>query len=238
MKKTIRKLLHGFGFDLHRFSPSASPSAQLIAVLNLLKIDTVFDVGANKGQFAQELRLSGFSGMIVSFDPLTSAHSQLTNAAESDSNWLVHSRVALGDHDGEILMNIAANSVSSSALPMLDAHLSAAVDSEYVSKESTPLIRLDSVFNQYLHDDTSLFVKIDTQGFEWQVIDGGLQTLQLARGALIELSLIPLYAGQKLWLEIINRMANLGFSLWAIQRGFADSATGRTLQVDAIFVRN
>lgn len=237
MKYRIKKIINFAGWDLHRFSPASNASSQLLAALNHVQADTVFDVGANIGQFAQELRSVGFSGKIISFDPLTTAHAQLSKSAQSDAKWLVHPRIALGDHDGEIEINIAGNSVSSSVLPMLDAHSSAAVGSAYVASELTPLVRLDSVSGQYLNASSRPFIKIDTQGFEWQVLDGAVDTLKQAQGVLLELSLAPLYNGQRLWLEMIERMRQEGFTLWAIQKGFTDPRTGRSLQVDGIFLR-
>ena len=237
LKKTIKKLLHSLGFDLHRLSPASNPSAQLLAALEHVQADTVFDIGANVGQFAQELRSVGFAGRIISFEPLTTAHAQLSKFAQNDSKWLVHPRVAVGDRDGDIEINIAGNSVSSSILPMLDAHSSTAVGSAYVASERTPLICLDTSAKQYLRANSRPFIKIDTQGFEWQVLDGATETLERAQGVSLELSLVPLYGGQRLWVELIERMENKGFTLWTIQTGFSDPCTGRSLQVDGIFLR-
>jgi predicted amino acid racemase len=69
------------------------------------------------------------------------------------------------------------------------------------------------------------------------VLDGAAETLKRAHGVLLELSLVPLYEGQTLWLEMIQRMADQGFTLWSIQKGFTDPRTGRSLQVDGIFLR-
>ena len=237
-KNIIRKIFHSLGLDLERLSPATNSSAQLLAVLNHVQADMVFDIGANIGQFAQELRFIGFSGEIVSFEPLSSAHAILSNAAQANAKWKIHPRVAVGDRDGEIEINVAGNSVSSSVLPMLDEHSYAAVGSAYVASERTPLIRLDTVAGHYLSADSRPFIKIDTQGFEWQVLDGATKTLKRAQGVLLELSLVPLYEGQRLWREIIERMENEGFTLWAIQKGFTDPRTGRSLQVDAIFLRH
>lgn len=236
-KKIIKRIFYSLGLDLHRLSPASNPNAQFLAALNHVRADVVLDVGANIGQFARELRSVGFAGKIISFDPLTTAHAQLRKSAQNDPKWLVHPRVAVGDRDGEIEINIAGNSVSSSVLPMLDAHSSAAVGSAYVASERAPLIRLDTVVEHYLTIDSRPFVKIDTQGFEWQVLDGASETLNRAQGVSLELSLVPLYEEQRLWLEIIKRMEKEGFTLWAIQKGFTDPRTGRSLQVDAIFLR-
>jgi FkbM family methyltransferase len=237
MKKLVKKFVHSLGWDLHRLSPSNNHSSQHLAAIKHVNANVVFDIGANVGQFAQELRSVGFTGKIISFDPLTSAHERLSLAASRDPAWFVHPRVALGDRDGEIDINIAGNSVSSSVLPMLEAHSSAASGSAYVSIERTPLVRLDSIATAYLDPGSRLFVKIDTQGFEWQVLDGAANTLKSAHGVLMEMSLVPLYEGQRLWRDVIARMEKEGFALWAIQKGFTDPRTGQTLQVDGIFLR-
>jgi FkbM family methyltransferase len=205
--------------------------------LNTFEVDLVLDVGANAGQFAHEIRTLGFRGSIVSFEPLADAHRRLADAAAGDDAWRVHSRCAIGDRDGDVTINVAANSVSSSLLPMTDAHFSAATGSGYVGNETVPLFRLDAIAEPYLAAAQRPFLKIDTQGFEWQVLDGAARTLPRLRGVLCELSLVVLYEGQHLWREMIDRLESEGFTLWNLQPGFADPRNGRMLQIDAVFFR-
>ena len=238
LRTLIKNAVHKIGFDLHRLTPSSNPAFQLLKALNRFEVDLVLDVGANVGQFASELRSVGYKkGILVSFEPLSAAHTALSEAASSDPTWHVHPRSAIGDHDGEIVINIAGNSVSSSVLPMMESHSSAAEDSAYVGVESVPLRSLDSVAPAYLAKSRRPFLKIDTQGFEWQVLDGAVATLPKIHGILCELSLVPLYEGQRLWMDMIQRLESEGFTLWSIQKGFTDPRDGRTLQVDAIFFR-
>lgn len=238
MKDSIKSLLNVYGWDLRRFTPSSSLHSQVLAVLDHFDCNLVFDVGANIGQFAKQLRSTGFRGQIVSFEPLTHAHSRLSHVSRRDPSWFIYPRVAIGNYDGEIEINISGNSVSSSILPMLDTHSSVAAKSLYVGKELTPIRMLDSIALQYLSPHSHLFLKIDTQGFEWHVLDGASVVLSSAVGVLLELSLVPLYDGQKLWSSMIERMESEGFTLWSIHTGFSDPASGRTLQVDSIFIRN
>lgn len=236
-KKTAKEIVNALGWNITRLNPANHSVTQLLSAMDKVQVDTIFDVGANIGQFAKQVRSYGFTGKIVSFEPLTSAHSLLSDAAARDPGWIIHPRSAVGNEDGEIAINIAGNSVSSSVLPMLEAHSAAAVNSGYVASERVPLIRLDSVAGQYLSVNSRPFLKIDTQGFESQVLDGAVDTLGRSRGLLMELSLVPLYDGQRLWFEMIERIKLEGFTLWAIQEGFTDPRTGRSLQVDAIFLR-
>ena len=237
LKRLVKSVIHSVGFDLRYLSPESNPSFQLLKALERFKVDLVLDVGANVGQFSSDLRSVGYSGDLVSFEPLSAAHHALSKAALRDTNWQVHPRSAIGDHDGEIEIHIAGNSVSSSLLPMMEAHSAAAEHSVYVGVEKTPISRLDSVGPMYLAKSCRAFLKIDTQGYEWQVIDGARETLSRMQGVLCELSLVPLYEGQRLWMDLIQRLEGEGFALWSIQPGFIDPRDGRTLQLDAIFFR-
>lgn len=210
---------------------------QLVTSLQKFEIDLILDVGANIGQFGKEMRQCGYVGRIVSFEPLSQAHDVLLQSSEGDPMWDVCSRCALGDHNGDVEINIAGNSQSSSILPMLEAHRSAAPESKYQGKEITPVKMLDSLAGQYLKDARAPFLKIDTQGFEWQVLNGARETLPHIKGVLVELSLVPLYGGQHLWHEVIDRLEAEGFILWAFNPVFSDQAMGRTLQVDGVFFR-
>lgn len=236
-RRRLKSIIRKFGWDLHRFVPSASAEAQLSRCLATLAIDTVFDVGANAGQFASGIRAAGFDGKIISFEPLSDVRKQLLRLAGQDPKWIVHPQAAIGDQDGEIEMNISGNSVSSSVLTMLDSHSTAAANSAYVGKERVPIHQLDSIADEYLDEGSRLFIKIDTQGYESQVIKGGERTIGNATGILCEMSLVPLYEGQMLWEEIIDQFKAKDFVLWAFFKGFTDPRTGKTLQVDGLFVR-
>lgn len=220
--------------------PSAAQLAarQIVSSFRAFGIDLVLDVGANKGQFASEIRSCGYAGSIVSFEPLSEAHSLLQQASACDAHWSAHPRCALGDHNGEVEINIAGNSDSSSILPMLDVHRAVAPHSAYQGKEFAPIHTLDAVAGPYLERARAPFLKIDTQGFEWQVLDGARDTLPGIRGIMVELSLVPLYEGQHLWHDVIDRLDAAGFAPWAFTPTFSDMSLGRTLQVDGVFYRS
>lgn len=237
-KRLLKYFFRLLSLEVSWRTPGSDPSLQILSAIRLKKCNVVFDIGANAGQFALDLRSCGYDGKIISFEPLSSARKMLLKKSARDNNWEMHRQTAVGDFNGEIEINIAGNSVSSSVLSMLNSHSSVAPESIYVGKEIVPMCSLDSVADIYLKPEDNLFIKIDTQGFEWQVLEGARDTLKKAEGVLCELSLIPLYKNQHLWREIVDRLEADGFSLWAIQKGFTDSVTGRSLQVDAIFLRN
>lgn len=245
LKNLIKQVFRLIGLEVHRYIKmppvvEPMPSAQMLQLMTSLqqfRIDLVLDIGANSGQFAEDIRRAGYKGKIVSFEPLSQAHGELLQASSRDTLWDVYPRCAIGDYNGEVEINIAGNSYSSSILPMLDAHSNAAPRSVYQGKEKVELKMLDSIVGQYLQTASAPFLKIDTQGFEWQVLDGAKETLQHVKGVLVELSLVPLYEGQNLWRDVIDRLEGEGFVLWAFKPEFTDLSQGRTLQVDGIFYR-
>lgn len=237
MKTLLKKGAMTAGYDIQRRTPGTNDFVQLVQSLQHFGIDFVVDVGANVGQFARSLRHAGYEDTILSIEPLLGPYTDLARAAEGDAKWRVHERCAVGDRDGEVLVNVSGNSVSSSILPMTTTHMAAAHGSAYVAQEMTKLSRLDSILPEYLQPHSRPFLKVDTQGSEWQVLDGCTEMLHRIAGILIELSMVELYDGQRLWTDVLNRLDREGFQLWSLNRGFTDVRTGRVLQVDATVFR-
>jgi len=235
LKRLVRKALRKAGWELTRFRPESCEWARLKCMLSAHGVGTVLDVGANTGQYAKNLRDAGFKGRIVSFEPTSEAHSQLCRVARSDSMWTVAERMAIGDWDGRTQIHVANNSVSSSLLPMLASHRTAAPESGFVATEAVAIVRLDSIAPRFLQDDKSIFIKIDVQGFEKKVLEGAPKLLQRTVGLQIELSLTPLYDGETLFQPMVEYLRAMDFDLWGLIPGFIDKRNGRLLQVDGIF---
>ena len=237
-RDAAKSFARSLGLELRRFAPVSSYAAQLRAMLSWHRVDLIFDVGANAGHFGRELRRQvGFTGRIVSFEPMRAAHERLSAKARKDPLWDVAPRAAIGAQEGTVTMNIARNSVSSSVLPMLEIHARAAPGSRYTDTETVRLAALDALTPGYFRQESIAFLKVDTQGYESEVLKGATRTLARVVGVQLELSLIPLYAGQLLMPELLEFMRDTGFDLWAITPAFTDPQNGRLLQVDAAFFR-
>ncbi len=234
MKKIARKFLNDLGFDIKRY-----PEYDLQRKLKLFKtfqIDTVFDVGANVGQYGSLLRDIKFEGRIVSFEPLSSAYQKLVATSRQYKNWETEN-IAIGDSDGEIEINIAANSASSSILDMLPNHVKEAPHSRYINKEKVKLYKLDSIYPKYIKDGEKVFLKIDTQGYEKIVLDGAEEFLKHVTGLQIEMSIVPLYSNEFLIDDMISFLQSRGFGLYSLENGFSSKETGQLFQVDGVFFR-
>lgn len=233
--KLIKKFLRLFGLKMSRIQHD--DPHRIVSGLTAHRVNVVFDVGANTGQFAKSLREAGYSGKIVCFEPLLDAHEKLRNRFDRDEKTLIHPRTALGDASGSININVSRNSVSSSILNLLSSHSDAAPESAYVDTIETDIDRLDNVFADYVTEGDCVFLKIDTQGYEWNVLNGAEACLDKVDGLLLEMSLVPLYDGQRLWKDILHRLEGEGFFLWQILPGFSEPTSGQTLQFDGVFYR-
>lgn len=213
-----------------------SQLGHLLPALRHFGIELVIDVGANVGQFAAELLQHGYDGRIVSVEPLPDAHARLAQAAAGHPRWSVHPAAALGAEAGTVTMQVAGNSVSSSVLAMRAEHLQAAPESAPTGTVQVPQTTLDAAFAAAVAGAATL-IKIDTQGYERQVLEGGPRCVQQARLVLLELSTVPLYEGQWLWQEAMAWLQDRGFELWFLHPDFSDAASGRVLQYNGLFAR-
>lgn len=233
----VRNTLRRTGFDLIRYNLSASRDARLLHQLQHHRINLILDVGANRGQYAHDLFASGYAGRIVSFEALSAPHAALMAAANKNKRWHIAPQAAIGPERGSVTMHVSGNEVSSSALQVLDLHTTAAPESATVRTETATMLPLDEAAKPYQQPTDRLFLKIDTQGYEAQVLAGATDVLRQAVGVQLELSLVPLYEGQALMPALVAQLNTLGFSLWSITPGFTDPHTGRMLQVDGVFFR-
>ena len=199
-------------------------------------VDVVYDVGANIGQYGRQLRSSGYRGRILSFEPLTSAYTVLLAESSNDPLWKVYD-FALGKSVMTANINIAGNSYSSSLREMLPSHRAAAPESAYVGSEQVNVKTLDSIFQSECPERKGVLLKIDTQGFEMDVLEGAAASLPEIDTLQLEMSLIPLYDGETLFNEMYAFLAAKGYQLVSIEPAFTDAESGRMLQIDGVFHR-
>ena len=233
LKEKIKKLFWGFDIHISRFSNHVFGRHKRL--IKTYEIDVVLDVGANTGQFAKQMRdVMGFSGKIISFEPVSVSYELLDLNAKEDPKWEIR-QFALGDSNREEEINIAKNSYSSSFLKMQLQHLQAAPESAYLGKEIVNIKTLDSVFNNICSKEDNVYLKIDTQGYESKILKGAKESLKTIDTIQLEMSLVPLYQDEMLFIDLYELLKNKGYSLVSLEPGFFDKSTGELLQVDGIF---
>lgn len=239
LERITKTFFQKFGILIRKYNPATSEELRRIRLFEHYDIDLVFDIGANKGQYATGIMDAGYRHKIVSFEPLTSAHSVIAALSKKYSRWSVAPRCAIGSKTEEIGINISGNSVSSTLMNMLDAHIEGAPESRIIGQEMVQVYPLDGIGPQYTDGSKNIFLKIDVQGFEQEVLKGAQQMLSRARGVEMEISLVPLYENQS-WLlpETLGYMSDQGFTLTSIVPAFTDHKSGKVLQCNGIFFRD
>ena len=228
IRSLIRRAVRRTGYDLQKRRPN------LVEVLDALGVRTVLDVGANVGQHARGLRLGGYTGRIISFEPIAAAYEQLERAAASDDRWQTVI-AGLGDADGEATINVSEFSVFSSLLPGLPHLREFDQRSAVVRTETIRVARLDTILPTLGIPREGLFLKLDVQGYEPRVLAGAATILQTLVGLQLEMSLEPMYSGQTSMGAMTTHLEGMGFRIVYIEPGVVDPVSKATLECDCVF---
>ncbi|MFL6157421.1 MAG: FkbM family methyltransferase [Marmoricola sp.] len=230
LRQSLLMAAYKRGFEIRKH-----PAARRQNMLSQHGIDLVLDVGAAKGGYGTQLRLFGYAGRIVSFEPLDQAFAELSSTIASDPAWTAR-QAALGSEAGESVINIASNSDSSSLLPMNSTHTDVEPSVGIIGQQTVKVERLDDVIDEIASPESRIFLKIDAQGFERQVLAGAAQTLERCRGIQLELSFVPLYDGGMLVDDAISLAYDAGFQMVGVESGWA-APSGQMMQADGVFFR-
>ncbi len=145
--------------------------------------------------------------------------------------------MALGNQEGEVVINVSAFTQASSLLQPSDNLVDMLPEAAASTRETVRCRRLDNVVEEYVHPGERALLKLDVQGFEKQVLEGAESVLPDYSGIYIEVSVVPLYEGQALAPEILDYLHRQGFEVWYITPGYVDPRSGQMLQYDVLLAR-
>lgn len=206
-----RSQMRRAGFDLIRHPSARLRDGHLFHALREFKIDYVLDVGANVGQFARELRDIGYTGHIISIEPVSDVYADLTAAAASDPRWTTV-QTALGATKTEATMAVSSASVMSSLRSPRDGRQTGVgEDIRTVRHEVVPVNRLDDLFDDLVPAGARVFLKLAVQGWDLEVLRGAERSLPRVSMLQSLISVIPLYEGMPPWIESLGTYRALGF---------------------------
>lgn len=235
-RRAFLRAVARFGLKIAKQSPANDDKLSLAKMLADRDVDLVLDVGANVGQFAESLFASGYSGRILSFEPLSRPYEILARKCASHPRWSPV-QLCIGDEPGEMEVKISHNEIASSALEFTPELSSYQPEFEYTGSETVEVQTLDQAASVAANSATHPFLKVDVQGFEEQVLAGGEKTLDRCVGLHIELSFIELYRGQMLFSEMLQLLEAKGFLAYRMAPAWLDTRDGRWLQADVTFFR-
>jgi FkbM family methyltransferase len=259
-RRYVVQLLRAGGIELRRLGPAAilvarreaarrqwfavekgltayAATEHVAALLRLYGVNCVLDVGANRGQYGRRLRRAGYTGRIVSFEPVPEAFADLQHAAGADPAWFAHPH-ALGREDGTIAINVVPGTMSSVLAPSRFGARRYAQLRDPVERE-VEVRRLDGVLDAALAgiDAPRIYLKLDTQGYDLEVFAG----LGSRAGELVamqaEVALMPIYEGMPRMPEAVGVYEQAGFEITALYPVSRQTRTARVLELDCVMVR-
>jgi FkbM family methyltransferase len=203
----------------------SNPAAEKLRVA----FDTVnpvscLDIGANTGQFATEWRKIFPECKITSIEPNPNCEKGLKKIG------VEYFQYGISDKVGElelILPKAKSNSKGASFYKEINFNK---LSEEEILKIKVPVTTLDALFPNAIFD----VIKIDVQGAELDVINGGISTLSKSSYIIVEVSLVPYNEGAPLADVIVRRMEDFKFFVQDIVNMHIDKF-GNTIQLDLLF---
>jgi FkbM family methyltransferase len=254
VKSAIKSFVHSFGYDIIPFPLDDGFERQLTLGKHLGEvfarcgINCVFDVGAHYGEYGAFLRHSGYTGKILSFEPITSNFEQLQARAAEDPLWETY-HMALGAEDTTMDINVCHDTQLSSFLLPNDycaSHMGTVDGVNYnnpmelvAGKEQVQVKTVNGIFNEYVAGiaDPRVFLKMDTQGYDLQILRHATDHLDRIHGLQSELSLIPAYDAMPSYLEALPAMREMGYEVTGFFPVNRD-ANCRLIEIDCVMIRD
>ena len=197
-------------------------------------LETVIDIGANRGQFALAVRRWASKARVVSFEPLPGPASVLRNVFSGDDHVLLH-QAAIGPRPEHRMIHVSGRDDSSSLLPISSVQTTMFPGTGEVA---TTEVRVGPLEEFITADElrSPAMLKLDVQGFEYEALIGCESMLPLFDWVYCECSFVELYSGQKLASEVIDWVAERGFALDGVYNPAYDRY-GQAVQADFLFLR-
>lgn len=204
-------------------------------------LSTVFDIGANVGDVSLLMLYYFPKATVYSFEPCSWTHEQLMNnitkAGYSDRSRPF--RLGLFDEEKEANLNITSFHGANSMLDITEEYHKLHPHIEMVKTEQIPLVRLDDFVERHNIGHIDL-VKIDVEGVEQQILNGGAETFSTKVDTVVtEVSFVrnPRESGE--FIKLFKIMHEYGFAPAEIYdlAHVKDAGEWKLVQLDCVFRR-
>jgi len=226
----LKRLIRLF-FNYELIKTKKAPNLEsLLRVILKKDIANFFDVGANIGQFIKKIRKSGFDGKIYAFEPISTNFEKLKNL--KDKNLECYQN-GFGIKNQNIEINVTSGTDLSSILePNKQGSKLLGDKINIVRKEIIQIKRFDSFFDPKKHLNNLL--KIDTQGYDLNVLKGASSILKNINYILIETSFIKIYKNSPDFYEVNQYLNDNNFYLTNIYP-LSKNKDGSIVECDCLY---
>jgi len=198
MKKLIKKILFHYNYRIGRIQEGIISGFDLfhdLQVLVKIKNPVCFDIGANKGQTIEKFRSAFTNPTIYSFEPSTKTFEALSQNCSYPNIHLFN--IALGEEDSEKVFYNYENDELSSLLELEISDENYFKDTKVSRTETVTVKTLDTFAKENTIQKIDI-LKVDTQGYDLNVLKGAKNLLQsgMVTCVFLELNFITIYRGQ------------------------------------------
>jgi FkbM family methyltransferase len=242
MNPVIKRVVHKTGLlvgaHIGRFPSADSLQGHLLSFFRRTGINCVIDVGAHTGEYFETLSEIGYRGRVVSFEPVKANYEALARKARREKRWLIRN-VALGAEAGAKEMNVYQGTVFNSFLESNEYGSERFGNMvERTKSESVQVARLDTIFADCVAglDSPRVFLKMDTQGWDIEVLRGASGILDRIVGLQSELSAQHCYNGMVPYTKALEHYNELGFQVTGIFPVARDKDELRIVEFDCVML--
>jgi FkbM family methyltransferase len=199
-----------------------------------LKLRTVVDVGANRGQFSLFALHTFPAASIISLEPLPEPAARFRRVFAQEPRVTLHN-AALGPDTGQSVMHVSRRDDSSSLLPITAAQAELFPGTDEVRTETVRTAPLSAFVDSTSIEEPAL-LKLDVQGYEMEALRACGDLLDKFTYVYAEGSFVELYEGQVLADDLIAWLREQGYELVGSYESVRDEH-GQTVQADMLFER-
>jgi len=185
----------------------------------------VLDIGAHVGQFSQQVKRFNPEADIIMIEANPNCEPYLNKLD------IPYQMIALSKEKGEAELFVEkVNEIGTGASLYRE-------NTEYYAddKFDTVRVHLDSLDNlDYFEDQFIDLVKLDVQGAEYDILEGGRKTITRSGHVLIEVSLLEYNLGAPQIEAVVNKMKEYGFMIEDIL-DYQRSSENILFQLDILF---
>lgn len=191
----------------------------------------IFDVGANIGEYAQKVAtILNTNYMIYAFEPSPVTASTLKKNTQSDENIKVFN-IGLGDQPLEAeLYTQSANSTTASLLQRDDLPSSAQYE----------IVKIDTLTNFCSKAGVSNidFMKIDVEGYEYQVLSGAKPMIEAQQIRFIQFEIGPNNIRNRIFFKDFYDLLSSNYQLYRILKNGLAKLEGYDIRYENFMTTN
>jgi FkbM family methyltransferase len=234
-----RLWLRRYGFEVISKERGTLLGLHLSRLFDQYQINVVIDVGARRGEYGKWLRRNGYKGWIISFEPVAESFGFLAKTAARDPRWQAYN-LALGRERGEGKINVTRLTFFSSFRnPSPYAFEAFGSQPTVKSSETVTVSTLDEMFDQIMSgkSDPHVYLKLDTQGWDLEVLEGAAQSLTRVTALQTEIATLAIYEGMPMMRDSLDFLERTGFAISGLFPVNLDGKL-RAVEFDCVAVRS